>query len=98
MKIVTVVAAALLSGCAGSIPVYEMAAGYNAGEDLPIAYNTRIQCKDTLRVTAKREASNGSFVGLTHISSPSCGWPFNDKTEDWMSLVEIGIRFDGRGR
>lgn len=85
-----------LSGCLTTM-TYEVAAGVNVAGDMPWTRDSDFDCNDALRLTARRESDDGRrFVAFTHISSISCGWPVNDKPEQWLDLVEAGLKF-GKG-
>lgn len=77
-----------LMGCAGTTS-FEVALGYGltdggfAGPD------------DTVRFTLRRDHGR-TFCALTHISHITAGKPFNDRHEDWLDIVECGLRFGVR--
>lgn len=106
MKRIVMVAALLLSGCSmapahkSGYLVYEAAAGVNATKWMPWSQSSDGGFdgpQDTVRFTVRRESNNGrTFVSYSHISHLSAGWPINDKKEDWLDVIEFGVRFDSR--
>ena len=101
-------AAVALTGCsvmpAADLPghtVYEAAVGANVTKAMPWSRNLQggfAGPDDTMRFTIRRENGNGrTFVSFSHISHLSSGWPVNnERTEDWLDIVEFGVRFDSR--
>jgi hypothetical protein len=108
MKTALALACLMLTGCSilpnGERPghtIYEAAAGANVTKAMPWSRNLQggfAGPDDTLRFTIRREHGNGrTFVSYSHISHFSSGWPVNDeRTEDWLDVVEFGVRFDSR--
>lgn len=96
MKSLIAVAALSLAGCS-STTVYEAAVGYNATEHMPWSQGSGGGFEgphDTVRFTVRQESVDGKhFCGYSHTSHLSAGWPFNDKGEDWLDVVECGVRF-----
>jgi hypothetical protein len=109
MKRAVLLAALALTGCMtlppGSAPgytVYEAAVGANVTKSMPWSRNLDggfAGPSDTVRFTVRREHGNGhTFVSYSHISHLSSGWPVNnERTEDWLDIIEFGVRFDSRG-
>lgn len=86
------------AGCTGTT-VYEAAVGYNATRLMPWSEHRDggfAGPSDTVRFTVRQESLDGKrFCGFTHISHLSAGWPFNDRHEDWLDVVECGLSFRG---
>lgn len=84
-----------LAGCAGHT-VYEAAVGVNATRYLPWSQGSDGGFegpRDTFRFTVRREQLNGrTFISYSHISHLSAGWPINSHQEDWLDIVEVGVR------
>lgn len=99
MKSLIAVAALSLAGCS-STTVYEAAIGYNATAQMPWSQNSDGGFdgpRDTVRFTVRQESINGRyFCGYSHISHLSAGWPFNNDDEDWLDIIEAGVRFQSR--
>lgn len=106
VKRILAISVLLLSGCstapahkAGYL-VYEAAAGVNITKVMPWSANSDGGFDgpdDTIRFTVRRESNDGrTFVSYSHISHLSAGWPVNGKKEDWLDVVEFGVRFDSR--
>lgn len=102
IRVAAIAACLLLTGCAssGGYTVYEVAGGVNVTKQLPWSKGQDggfAGPQDTVRFTVRRESGNGrSFVGYSHISHLSAGWPINDRQEDWLDVIEFGVRFDSR--
>lgn len=94
MKRLAILAACALTlqGCA----TYEVAVGVNTSRYMPWSqgadggFNGPL---DTIRFSARRDLGQNGFCQVSHISHLSAGWPFNDKTEDWLDMAECGVRF-----
>ena len=56
----------------------------NGGFDGPI---------DTVRFSLRSDFKNATFVQYSHISHLSTGWPVNDDQEDWLDVIEFGVKF-----
>ena len=108
MKRIFAITALLLSGCstapahkAGYL-VYEVAVGANVTKTMPWSQSRDggfAGPQDTIRFTIRRETNDGRmFCGYSHVSHLSAGRPFNDRAEDWLDVIECGVRFDSRGR
>ncbi len=97
LTILVVMCEVCLSGCAGTT-VYEAAVGRNVSKYLPWSEGADggfAGPSDTFRFTVRREHLNGrTFVSYPHVSHISEGWPFNDRKEDWIDMVEFGVRFE----
>src|SRR3990172_2062013 len=81
--------------------IYEAAIGANVTKSMPWSRNLQggfAGPDDVARFTVRREHSNGrTFVSFSHISHLSSGWPVNsERNEDWLDVVEFGLRFDSR--
>lgn len=50
---------------------------------------------DTVRFSVRYD-SGSRFCQASHTSHLSAGWPVNDASEDWLDVVECGVRFGGR--
>lgn len=87
-----------LFGCAGQT-VYEAAVGANVSSAMPWSNGSDggFHPSDTVRFTVRRE-DRRTFCGFSHISHISAGAPFNSKSEDWLDMVECGVRFTSGGR
>lgn len=100
-KMFVLVALAALSGCA-SIPreiTGEVAVGANVSKMMPWSQSRDggfAGPSDTVRFSVRYDMSDSSFCQASHVSHLSAGWPFNDKTEDWLDVVECGVRFGTR--
>lgn len=98
MKALTAAVVLALSGCSTS-PVYEVAAGFNATQYMPWSEGSGGGFdgpRDVVRFTVRQESRNGKrFCGYSHISHVSAGFPFNDQHEDWLDMVECGVRIGG---
>lgn len=92
-----------LTGCS-ALPdtghtVYEAAVGANVTKNMPWSQHQDggfAGPSDMVRLTVRHEFDR-AFVGYSHISHLSSGWPVNnERTEDWLDMVEFGVRFDSR--
>lgn len=48
---------------------------------------------DTVRFSLRADYSNNTFVQYSHISHMSAGWPIDDREENWLDVVEFGVKF-----
>lgn len=89
---------ALLCGCAGYNSL-EIAGGVNVTEHMPWSHGTRGGFEgpdDTIRFSVRRDhADSPTFIEYSHVSHLSVGWPVNNEPEDWLDVVEFGVRFGG---
>lgn len=89
---------AATSGCA-SQTVYEAALGRNITQNMPWSKGQDGGFRggtDTVRFTVRQESpSKRTFVSYSHVSHLSTGAPFSSKPEDWLDVVEVGVRFSG---
>lgn len=107
-RVLAVLVIPAISACTSLPPesrgytVYEAAVGANVTKAMPWSRNLDggfAGPDDTLRFTVRREHGNGrTFVSYSHISHLSSGWPANERAEDWLDVIEFGLRFDTRGR
>lgn len=58
--------------------------GADGGFDGPI---------DTVRFSLRASYGNNTFLQYSHISHLSTGWPVNDEQEDWLDIIEFGVKF-----
>lgn len=96
-----VLAASVLVGCA-TLPAgtsLEVAVGANVTPHLPWSEGQRGGFDgptDTVRFTVRHDINDRSFCAYNHVSHLSAGWPVNDRDEDWLDVVECGVRFGRR--
>ena len=48
---------------------------------------------DTARFSLRADFKNLTFVQYSHISHMSRGWPVDNQPEDWLDVVEFGVKF-----
>lgn len=92
--IAAAIASLALAGCAGTT-TYEIAVGANVSRAMPWSDGRDGGFdgpRDTVRFTVRRDGQR-FFCGASHISHLSAGWPVNNAREDWLDVVECGVRF-----
>lgn len=98
MNRIAIIALIALSGCS-STTVYEASVGYNTTQLMPWSRDQSGGFngpKDVVRFSVRQESRDGrKFCGYSHISHLSAGYPFNDRAEDWLDMVECGVRIRG---
>ena len=74
----------------------EVALGTNVSQYMPWSQGQSggfSGATDTVRFTIRKEVTKSLYVGYSHISHLSVGWPVNNKQEDWLDVVEVGYQF-----
>jgi len=93
---VTFISLLLLCSSACADGVYgEVALGVNITEHMPWSqgYSGGFDGgRDTIKLTLGMEKAD-KFIRFSHISHLSRGWPANEETEDWVDILEIGVKF-----